>query len=153
MAEPDTSNVLDGWREREYGRSRGGLPLRVQLPAAGAPVDGLLIAAQHGEEAETGLLARRLLERIPGDETRWAVVQVANPGWWNGDGSVRRPRSVAIVAARGDSDVIEAVSAAVAPSAYRPAIATSRSMPASLTSATARSSAASPSTRCASVST
>ena len=74
-----TSNV------REYGRSRGGLPLRVQLPAAGAPVAGLLIAGQHGEEAETGLLARRLLERIPGDETGWAVIQVANPdGLLNG---------------------------------------------------------------------
>ncbi len=74
-----TSNVLRGWREHEYGRSRRGLPLVVQLPAAGTPVEGLLVAAHHGEEAETGLLARRLLERIPGDETRWAVVQVANP--------------------------------------------------------------------------
>jgi protein MpaA len=72
-----TSNVLRGWREEEYGRSRGGLPLRVQLPDA--PVEGLLVATQHGEEAETGLLARRLLERIGGDQTAWAVVQVANP--------------------------------------------------------------------------
>jgi protein MpaA len=85
VAETVTSNVLRGWREHEYGRSRGGLPLRVQLPAADGSVDGLLIATQHGEEAETGLLARRLLERIPGDETRWAVVQVANPdGLLNG---------------------------------------------------------------------
>ena len=74
-----TSNVLRGWREREYGRSRGGIPLRVQLPAREGAVDGLLVAAQHGEEAETGLLARRLLERVPADATRWAVVQVANP--------------------------------------------------------------------------
>jgi murein peptide amidase A len=72
-----TSNLLPGWREEEYGRSRGGLPLRVQLPAR--EVEGLLVAAQHGEEAETGLLARRLLERLPADETAWAVVQVANP--------------------------------------------------------------------------
>jgi len=85
VAETVTSNVLRGWREQEYGRSRGGLPLRVQLPAAGTPVDGLLIAVQHGEEAETGLLARRLLERVHGDQTRWAVVQVANPdGLLNG---------------------------------------------------------------------
>ena len=85
MAETVTSNVLHGWREQEYGRSRGGLPLRVQLPIAGPPVEGLLIAAQHGEEAETGLLARRLLERVHGDQTRWAVVQVANPdGLLNG---------------------------------------------------------------------
>jgi protein MpaA len=75
----ETSNLLRGWREEEYGRSRGGLPLRVQLPAGGAPVAGLLVAGQHGEEAETGLLARRLLERVPGDETAWAIVQVANP--------------------------------------------------------------------------
>jgi murein peptide amidase A len=73
----ETSNFLPGWREEEYGRSRGGLPLRVQMPAQ--PVEGLLVAVQHGEEAETGLLARRLLERIPADETSWAVVQVANP--------------------------------------------------------------------------
>ena len=26
-------NVLRGWREEEYGCSRGGLPLHVQLPA------------------------------------------------------------------------------------------------------------------------
>ena len=85
MPEPITSNVLHGWREQEYGRSRGGLPLRVQLPSSGEPVEGLLLATQHGEEAETGLLARRLLERVPGDETRWAVVQVANPdGLLNG---------------------------------------------------------------------
>ena len=85
MAETVTSNLLRGWREEEYGRSRGRLPLRVQLPESGAPVAGLLIATQHGEEAETGLLARRLLERIPGDETAWAVVQVANPdGLMNG---------------------------------------------------------------------
>ena len=74
-----TSNLLRGWREHEYGRSRGGLPLRVHLPARDGPVEGLFVAAQHGEEAETGLLARRLLERVAGDETRWAVVQVANP--------------------------------------------------------------------------
>ena len=81
----ETSNVLQGWREQEYGRSRGDLPLRVQLPSRGAPVAGLLIAGQHGEEAETGLLARRLLERIPGDETGWAVIQAANPdGLLNG---------------------------------------------------------------------
>jgi murein peptide amidase A len=49
----------------------------VLLPAR--PVEGLLVAAQHGEEGETCSLARRLLERIPADETAWAVVQAANP--------------------------------------------------------------------------
>lgn len=70
---------LDGWRVEEYGRSREGVPLRVFLPAANGPVAGLLTAAQHGEEADTALLARRLLERVPGTETRWAVVPVLNP--------------------------------------------------------------------------
>ncbi len=70
---------LDGWRVEEYGRSSGGLPLRVFLPEVDGPVAGLLTAGQHGEEADTSLLVRRLLERIPGAETRWAVVQVLNP--------------------------------------------------------------------------
>jgi protein MpaA len=74
-----TGNELRGWRLEEYGRSRGGLPLRVFLPAGDGPVAGLLTAAQHGEEAHTGLLARRLLERVPGDETRWAVIPCLNP--------------------------------------------------------------------------
>ena len=47
-------------------------------PVSG-PIAGLVTAAQHGEEAETGLLARRLMERVPGTETRWAVVQCLNP--------------------------------------------------------------------------
>jgi protein MpaA len=51
----------------------------VRLPAHDGPVAGLLVATQHGEEAETGLLARRLLERVSADATAWAVVQVANP--------------------------------------------------------------------------
>ena len=69
---------LDGWRVEEYGRSRGGLPLQVFLPEDG-PVAGLLTAGQHGEEADTSLLVRRLLERIPGADTRWAVIPVLNP--------------------------------------------------------------------------
>lgn len=70
---------LDGWRIEEYGRSRGDLPLRVFLPEGAGPVAGLLTAGQHGEEADTSLLARRLLERVPGGETRWAVIPVLNP--------------------------------------------------------------------------
>ena len=70
---------LDGWRVEEYGRSRGGLPLRVFLPEGDGPVAGLLTAGQHGEEADTSLLVRRLLERIPAAETRWAVIPVLNP--------------------------------------------------------------------------
>ncbi len=74
-----TGNLLDGWRVEEYGRSRDGITLRVFLPAADGPVAGLLVAAQHGEEAVTALLARRLVERVSAHETRWAVVPVANP--------------------------------------------------------------------------
>jgi murein peptide amidase A len=74
-----TGNLLDGWRAEEYGRSRDGIALRVFMPETHGPVGGLLIAAQHGEEAATALLARRLLERVSADETTWAVVPVANP--------------------------------------------------------------------------
>ena len=74
-----TGNLLDGWRAVEYGRSRQGVALRVFMPAGDGPVAGLLTAAQHGEEAVTALLARRLLEQVPADETAWAVVPVVNP--------------------------------------------------------------------------
>jgi protein MpaA len=74
-----TGNLLDGWRAQEYGRSRQGVALRVFLPAGDRPVAGLVTAAQHGEEAVTALLARRLLERVPAGETAWAVVPVMNP--------------------------------------------------------------------------
>jgi len=70
---------LDGWRVEEYGRSRGDLPLRVFLPEGDGALAGLLTAGQHGEEADTSLIVRRLLERIPGSETRWAVIPVLNP--------------------------------------------------------------------------
>jgi murein peptide amidase A len=70
---------LDGWRVEEYGRSRGDLPLRVFLPARDGPLAGVLTAGQHGEEVDTTLLVRRLLERVPGAETRWAVIPVLNP--------------------------------------------------------------------------
>ena len=76
---PRLGNELDGWRVEEYGRSREGVPLRVFRPAGDGPVAGLLTAAQHGEEADTALLARRLLERVPATETRWAVAPVLNP--------------------------------------------------------------------------
>jgi murein peptide amidase A len=80
-----TGNELRGWRVEEFGRSRDGVPMRVFLPHGDGPIAGLLTAAQHGEEADTALIARRLLERIPADETRWAVVPVLNPdGLLNG---------------------------------------------------------------------
>jgi murein peptide amidase A len=81
----NTGNELRGWRAEEFGRSRDGVAMRVFMPQGDGPIAGLLTAAQHGEEADTALLARRLLERVPGGETRWAVVPVLNPdGLLNG---------------------------------------------------------------------
>jgi murein peptide amidase A len=80
-----TGNELAGWRVEEFGRSVDGVPLRVFLPAGDGPIAGLITATQHGEEASTSLMARRLLERVPGTETRWAIVPVLNPdGLLNG---------------------------------------------------------------------
>jgi protein MpaA len=76
---PRFGSELDGWRVEEYGRSREGVPLRMFLPEQDGPVAGLLTAAQHGEEADAALLVRRLLERVPAAETRWAVIPVLNP--------------------------------------------------------------------------
>jgi protein MpaA len=72
-------HVLEGWSTLDYGRSRDGVPLRCFVPEGNGRVAGLLTATLHGEEADTGLLARRLLERVRGSESRWAVVPVANP--------------------------------------------------------------------------
>jgi protein MpaA len=74
-----TGNLLAGWQAHEYGRSRQGVALRAFLPPGDRPVAGLLTAAQHGEEAVTALLARRLLEQVPGEQSAWAVVPVLNP--------------------------------------------------------------------------
>ena len=71
--------IADGWTHQEAGRSRGGLPLTVYLPAGARRVDGLLLAGIHGEEPETLLLARRLLERVDATDTAWAILPAANP--------------------------------------------------------------------------
>ena len=71
--------IADGWHHEEIGRSRGGLPLKLYRPAGAGKIDGLLIAGIHGEEPETLLLARRLLERIDGTDTSWAILPCANP--------------------------------------------------------------------------
>lgn len=71
--------LAPGWTAHEIGRSRGGLPLTAYRPAGATRVDGLLIAGIHGEEPETLWLARRLLERVPGGDTAWAVLPCANP--------------------------------------------------------------------------
>lgn len=80
-----TGDRLDGWDVQEYGRSGSDVALRVFLPEGEGPIDGLLTAAQHGEEAATALLVRRLLERVPASATRWAVIPCTNPdGLLNG---------------------------------------------------------------------
>ena len=68
---------MEGWRETEIGRSRRGVAIRAYLPPG--PVTGLLVAGIHGEEPETLLLARRLLERIPGEAATMAILPCANP--------------------------------------------------------------------------
>jgi protein MpaA len=69
----------EGWSSEEFGRSHLGAPMMVFAPAGIAQVDGLLIAAVHGEEPETLLLARRLVERVAAEDTTWAIVPCANP--------------------------------------------------------------------------
>lgn len=71
--------IAEGWDEHEIGRSSGGLPLKLYRPTGAGAIDGLLIAGIHGEEPETLLLARRLLERIDGADTNWAILPCANP--------------------------------------------------------------------------
>lgn len=71
--------IADGWEQEEIGRSRGGLPLTLFRPAGVPAIAGLLIAGIHGEEPETLLLARRLLERVAGSDTSWALLPCANP--------------------------------------------------------------------------
>ncbi len=71
--------IADGWEAHEMGRSRGGLPLTVYVPAGTRTVDGLLLAGIHGEEPETLLLARRLLERVDAADAAWAVLPATNP--------------------------------------------------------------------------
>jgi murein peptide amidase A len=67
---------MERWRDEEIGRSRRGAPIRVFLPAR---PEALLIAGVHGDEPETVWLARRLLERIDGDEATIAIIACANP--------------------------------------------------------------------------
>jgi len=46
-----TGNLLHGWRVGEFGRSRDGVAVRAFFPEGSGPIAGLLVAAQHGEEA------------------------------------------------------------------------------------------------------
>jgi protein MpaA len=68
---------VQGWRVEEIGRSRGGSPLHAFLPRG--DVEGVLVAAAHGEEPETLFLARRVLEDVRAADARFAVVPCLNP--------------------------------------------------------------------------
>jgi len=67
---------MEGWREEEIGRSHRGAPIRVFLPARPT---ALLVAGVHGEEPETVWRARRLLERVAGEDGEVAIIACANP--------------------------------------------------------------------------
>jgi protein MpaA len=68
--------MAGGWRIEAYGRSVRGAELRVHLPERPRH---LLVAGLHGEEPETVLLARGVLERVPAAEASCAIVLCANP--------------------------------------------------------------------------
>jgi predicted deacylase len=68
--------MTGGWRIERYGRSLRGAELRVHLPPR---PHHLLIAGLHGEEPETVLLARGILERVDAAEATCAIVLCANP--------------------------------------------------------------------------
>ena len=65
-------------RLERFGRSRLGAPLEVWLPLEG-PIDFLLIAGMHGDEAETTIILSTALRSLPAEELRSAVILGANP--------------------------------------------------------------------------
>ncbi|MEM7143897.1 MAG: murein tripeptide amidase MpaA [Verrucomicrobiota bacterium] len=70
----------------EYGRSVLGAPLEVWLPASGE-VSTLLVAGQHGEEAESTFVLSRALRCLEGAPSAAGVVLASNP-----DGMARATR-------------------------------------------------------------
>jgi len=68
--------MTGGWRVEGYGRSVRGAELRVHLPRRPRH---LLVAGLHGEEPETVLLARGVLERVAATDSSCAIVLCANP--------------------------------------------------------------------------
>ena len=68
--------MAGGWRIEAYGRSVRGAELRVHLPPEPR---NLLVAGMHGEEPETVLLARGILDRTEASEATCAIVLCANP--------------------------------------------------------------------------
>lgn len=68
--------MTGGWRIEGYGRSVRGAELRVHLPPRPRH---LFVAGLHGEEPETVLLARGVLERVAAADASCAIVLCANP--------------------------------------------------------------------------
>lgn len=69
-----------------YGTTVDGLPLTVYLPDSGA-AELLIMAAIHGDEAETTVVVSEALRCLPVGELRAAVILCANP-----DGMLRGTR-------------------------------------------------------------
>ena len=70
----------------EYGRSVEGVPLTVYLPETGA-TELVILAAIHGDEAETTVVVSEALRCLPSGELRAAVILCGNP-----DGLLRGTR-------------------------------------------------------------
>jgi protein MpaA len=68
--------MAGGWRIEGYGRSVRGAELRVHVPPQPRH---LIVAGLHGEEPETVLLARGILDRVDAATATCAVVVCANP--------------------------------------------------------------------------
>jgi len=69
-----------------YGKSVAGIPLEVYLPESGG-AEVLILAAIHGDEAETTVVVSEALRCLPGGELRAAVILCGNP-----DGMLRGTR-------------------------------------------------------------
>ncbi len=82
--------MAGGWRIEVYGRSVRGAELRVHLPQRPRH---LLVAGMHGEEPETVLLARGILERVDAADACCAIVLCANPDG-TADGTRQNARGV-----------------------------------------------------------
>jgi protein MpaA len=69
-----------------YGESVDGIPLHVYLPESGA-AEILILAAIHGDEAETTVVVSEALRCLPSGDLRAAVILCGNP-----DGMLRGTR-------------------------------------------------------------
>lgn len=62
----------------QYGTSAEGLPLTVHIPASNRP-ELLILAAIHGDEAETTVVVSEAIRCLPAGELRAAVILCGNP--------------------------------------------------------------------------